>query len=274
MSEYGQPLQSVVHPTDFSPASLDAFAHALRIAIANRCLLHILHIDRDDEEAAQWDRFPHVRDMLAQWRLIEPGASRAAIAERLGVKVVKVALESNDAARGIGAYVDRHLCDLLVLSTRERKGLLGWLQGSVAEAAARETHAPTLFLREGAKGFVDRDTGAVTLRTVLLPIDARVSPLGAWKRIANLARTLEADAEILLVHVGETTPIFQGLLPHVELRQGPVVETILAYAEEIGADLIAMPTEGRHGVFDALRGSTTEQVLREAPCPVLAVPAR
>ncbi|TMA83757.1 MAG: universal stress protein [Deltaproteobacteria bacterium] len=39
------------------------------------------------------------------------------------------------------------------------------------------------------------------------------------------------------------------------------------------ADLIVMATEGRHGVVDALRGSVTERVVRDAPCPVLAVPA-
>jgi nucleotide-binding universal stress UspA family protein len=33
-----------------------------------------------------------------------------------------------------------------------------------------------------------------------------------------------------------------------------------------------MPTAGRHGLVDALRGSVTERVLHEAPCPVLAIP--
>lgn len=58
----------------------------------------------------------------------------------------------------------------------------------------------------------------------------------------------------------------------IDVREGPVIETIISVAEEIGADIIAMPTAGRHGLFDALRGSVTERVLREAPCPVLAVP--
>jgi nucleotide-binding universal stress UspA family protein len=58
----------------------------------------------------------------------------------------------------------------------------------------------------------------------------------------------------------------------IEVQEGPVIETIISVAEEIGADIIAMPTAGRHGLFDALRGSVTERVLREAPCPVLAVP--
>jgi hypothetical protein len=38
------------------------------------------------------------------------------------------------------------------------------------------------------------------------------------------------------------------------------------------ADLIAMLTAGHEGVVDALRGSTSEQILRHSPCPVLAVP--
>jgi nucleotide-binding universal stress UspA family protein len=56
-------------------------------------------------------------------------------------------------------------------------------------------------------------------------------------------------------------------------RDGDVVDAIEAAAEEVQANLIVMPTEGRHGVFDALRGSTTERVLRRVTCPVLAVPA-
>jgi nucleotide-binding universal stress UspA family protein len=39
----------------------------------------------------------------------------------------------------------------------------------------------------------------------------------------------------------------------------------------MGAGLIAMPTEGRHGLSDALFGTTTERVLYEASCPGLAV---
>jgi nucleotide-binding universal stress UspA family protein len=35
-----------------------------------------------------------------------------------------------------------------------------------------------------------------------------------------------------------------------------------------------MATQGRLNFLDALRGSTTEQVLRAAHCAVLAVPAK
>ena len=55
-------------------------------------------------------------------------------------------------------------------------------------------------------------------------------------------------------------------------RQGDVVEAILNTAKD--ADLIVMATEGEQGIVDAMRGSVTERVVRDAPCPVLAVPAR
>ena len=57
------------------------------------------------------------------------------------------------------------------------------------------------------------------------------------------------------------------------LREGEPKEQILRRADDLSPDLVIMVTEGRHGFLEALRGSTTEQVLRRAPCPVLAVPS-
>jgi nucleotide-binding universal stress UspA family protein len=80
-----------------------------------------------------------------------------------------------------------------------------------------------------------------------------------------------------LLHVGEAAPRLRvasssALLP-VILRSGNVVESIVDAAIEFNVDAIAMPTAGHHGVLDALRGSTTERVIRHAPCPVFALPA-
>ncbi|AZG79083.1 universal stress protein [Methylocystis rosea] len=38
------------------------------------------------------------------------------------------------------------------------------------------------------------------------------------------------------------------------------------------ADLIVMQTDGRDSALDSIIGSTTERVIHEAPCPVLAIP--
>lgn len=271
----GEPPKAIVHPTDLSFASQDAFAHALRIAVATQGVLHLLHIeDAEEDDPEDWDRFPHVREMLARWRMIEPGASRREAGQELGVQFVKASVESQSTVQGVAAYVQRHLCDLMVLMTHNRTGLERWLEESVAEETARETRIPALFLREDHRGFVDQDTGAVSLNTVLMPVEASVPPLDAFRHIADFTHALNPSADVMLLHVGAELPIFEGLLPHIELRQGPVVETILSYAAEIGADMIAMPTQGRRGLLDALRGSTTERVLHGSPCPVYAIPAK
>lgn len=56
-------------------------------------------------------------------------------------------------------------------------------------------------------------------------------------------------------------------------KQGDVERQILHAADECRADLIVMATQGHQGFLDALRGSTTERIVRNAKCPVLAVPA-
>ncbi len=53
--------------------------------------------------------------------------------------------------------------------------------------------------------------------------------------------------------------------------EGPITESILAFAAAQQADLIVMGTHGRQGFDHLLLGSVTEKILRKARCPVLAV---
>ena len=55
-------------------------------------------------------------------------------------------------------------------------------------------------------------------------------------------------------------------------ESGDVVDAILRIAEKNHAELIVMTTTGRDGILDRLRGTMTEQVVRGANCPVLAIP--
>jgi nucleotide-binding universal stress UspA family protein len=55
------------------------------------------------------------------------------------------------------------------------------------------------------------------------------------------------------------------------ISEGPVAEEILAHAELIGADLIAMSTHGRSGISRWLMGSVADKVLHGAKVPVLLI---
>jgi len=266
-------IESIVHPTDFSRAGLDAFAHALRIAAAAKSVFYLVHIE-SDAELDDWGHFPRVREMLAKWEMIAPDAPRFAVAKELGLRVEKRILKLNDPVRGVGTFVEHHPCDLLVLMTHARSAPQRWLHGSVAEAAARRARARTLFLREDQRGFVDRETGAISLRTILMPIDDTTPAWGAWRWVTVFKQLVAPKARVHLLHVGSSTPVSARKIDGaIDVRQGPVVETIVGVASEIGADMIVMPTAGHDGLLDVFRGGVTERVLHEALCPLLAIPA-
>jgi len=59
-------------------------------------------------------------------------------------------------------------------------------------------------------------------------------------------------------------------LEHVILKGVPY-EEIVRFTGENGIDLIVLGTHGRKGIDRVLFGSTAEQIVRNAPCPVLTV---
>lgn len=271
-------LRNIVHPTDFSDASADAFVHALRIALTAKCGLTVLHV-ATARDTTDWATFPHVRAVLAAWGLMSPHEPASAIAARLGVKIAKIELAPQSTLGGILRFLGEHPADLIVLSTEGREGVARWLNGSVAEKVARHAKAPTLFVPAQGRGFIDQRRGEVRLKRVLIPVDSNPKPAAAIRTIMNFAHLLAgAEAEERLLHVGRNPPqLNHHAKPHLQvpvaIRQGNVVDAIINAAQDWQPDLIGMPTAGHNGFLDALRGSTTERVLRQAPCPLLAVPA-
>lgn len=270
----------VLHATDLSSRGKLAFAHGLKLALAAHGDFLIVHTAADRERAgAEWDAFPGVRQTLVDWNLLPEGASKDAVAKTLGVNVLKFDIADHGAAHGLQGLVDRYSIDLVVMASGVREGVARWLHPSIAEAVARQTRLPTLFLPEDARGFVDPASGRVALKNILVPVDRHPDPQGAVTIALDLAALVGADqAAIHLFHVGDTWPMLpvsgEGG-PRVLRRQGsgPVVDQILSAAESVDADLIVMATHGHDGILDALRGSTTEQVLRRAGRAVLAAPA-
>lgn len=276
--EYG-PINSLLHPTDFSKGGELAFIHALKIALCNQSHFDILHVDSIDSTGARWAKFPQVRQTLEQWKLLEEGSPKQAVGDELGIKVRKLDLPNKKPVPAMLEYFEREECDLIVLSTEGRSGLPRWLKPSVSESLARSAGVPTLFVPGNAHGFVTGETGEVDLERVLIPIDHKPNPQGAIESAGGFLRSIDVKVPRLDVfHVGDTST-----LPEVEppsdvettferiAHRGNPVDEILKMAKEQRTDLIVMATEGHNGFLDALRGSTTEQVLRQSPCPVLAV---
>jgi nucleotide-binding universal stress UspA family protein len=268
-------VNSIFHPSEFSKASELAFAHALAVALIRKTELVIMHAGRGHFD--DWSQFPPIRKTLESWNVLAPGSSRSAVFEKLSVRVAKVRARGNPVRASI-EQIQKQKPDLVVLATRGRSGLPLWLKPSVAQAIAHRTNAMTLFVPHGCRGIVSLD-GSINLQRILLPVDRTPEASEAAVRAVRVAQAFgDGPVEIVILHVNGTAlpkfnrPENEACVWKEMRRDGDVVAAILDAAQE--TDLIVMATEGRQGVFDALRGGVTERVVRGAPCPVLAVPAK
>lgn len=272
-------LDSILHPTDFSDTDAGAVAHALKIALAAKAKLTFLHVGAKGSEV-DWSDFPQIRKVLSGWGVVPPEARHEDVLA-MGLQVRKSLRKGDDVVEEIVGEAAAGDADLVVLATHQRQGIARWLNKPLAETIAREARKPTLFVPRQVEGFVRQETGRLHFGHVLIPVAERPSPRHALEVAVGLAGLLEAAPVVFsLLFVGPEAerpqiewPVREGWEFRQLSRSGEVVEAILDESEEQGADLIVMATDGREGFLDALRGTTTEQVLRGAKCPLLAVPA-
>ena len=273
-------MRTIFHPTDFSRASAVAYVHALKLAQLTRSDLTVFHAGaKTDESSSAEAGFPRVRAPLERWGLL-PQHSEPSDVAQLGFSVRKVEIVGDDPTATALAYVAGHDIDLMALATHQRTGVDRWRHGSVAELLAREASTVALFMPAGVAGFIEEETGRVGLERIVIRVDRTPGSRAAIDAAANLVRDLDCErVDVTLVHVGDdTSEPLVDLPPHTachwrhERAPGDVPEQILRVADEQTADLIVTAADARQGVLDSLLDSPSEELLRTARCPVLAVP--
>ena len=273
------PFRRIFHPTDFSAGDAAAFAHAVKLTCLVQGELTMMHVDPAIERK-DFEDFPRIRPLLVRWGVLQEGCSKDDVA-KLGVQIKRLRAVADNTAGALLQQLTEHPTELLVLSTHQREGLARLTHHAVAEPLARGTHARTLFVPAGVEGFVSAETGLTNLSRVIIPIAHTPHPQQAIDLAADLASTLGSEEVFFeLVHLGEeedvpkfTRPERPGWSWNTLIAKGDPVEWILVAGRDFGADLIVMTTEGHTSLFDLLRGSTTERVVRGAHCPLLAIPA-
>ena len=117
--------------------------------------------------------------------------------------------------------------------------------------------------------FAEQFGAKLTLLHVVEPI--------ATPDFANLFPLMMEDDKILAACKGRLqlisiqNAIDPNLIQKSLVRQGRAFHEIAGAAESLKVDLIIISTHGYTGLKHAWLGSTTERVVRHAPCPVLVV---
>jgi len=119
-------------------------------------------------------------------------------------------------------------------------------------AAAFQGRLIVLNVAEPEPDFVGFEAGPPTVR-ITTARDYKVER----QRLDDIkARLVATGCDVVALHI-----------------QGPIVDKILHEAGEQQADLIVMGSHGHGAFYDLLVGSVTQGVIKDAPCPVVVVPA-
>lgn len=148
---------------------------------------------------------------------------------------------------------------------------------------------------------IPSERAPIRVRHILVPLDFSGASRQALDYAALLAE--QFGAKITLIHVVPPQIVYEGsmaipdeaelmaaanntmtsraselvpplLLKNAVVRNGRPCAEIVRFAQEQDVDLIVMTTHGYTGLAHAFLGSTAEKVIRNAPCPVLAVRRR
>jgi nucleotide-binding universal stress UspA family protein len=130
---------------------------------------------------------------------------------------------------------------------------------------------PTDFSETARQAFpvacsLTRDCGARLVALYVMP------PLSGAERLRAQQHPREYYGEAL-ASLHELRAPEGDVRVEYQLREGEPTEEILDVAQQISAGLIVMGTQGKTGLERVLVGSVAEEVMRNAPCPVLTVRA-
>ena len=213
---------------------------------------------------------------------------------------VNLAVRKGDPGTQVCQFAEVIGCKLIVVPSHGRHGLSRLLMGSVAERILRHCHCSALVLRR-IKEATTVPTPPVDFfprKSVVVPIDFSDASSMAIETALEVAANRDGIHIVSIVppldltELGETgmtsdedrvnscreymsrylTELGHGSLQTYACVGDPGIK-IAEYAAKVHADLIVMPSHGRHGLERLVLGSTTERVLRHSEVPVLVLRA-
>ncbi len=270
-------VETVLHPTDLSRASLTAFHHALALGVRFGAQLTLLHaIGRRSTDS--WPNFPSIRSTLALWHSRGPKEEEEPTFHREAFR--KLEVRTSDPVAASMRFVRRRSVDLIVLATGGRSGLSRLVRPSRAERLARASRVSTLFVPSGSRPFVSSETGEVALDKIVIPVARGAEAKPAMLLAVRTAVALgNPNLEITLLHVGRAGDELSGDAPELPFcrwsvlrRSGDVVDEILQVTDELQADAVFMTTTWARPSLRRRDVGVTERVLHAISCPLVAVP--
>jgi nucleotide-binding universal stress UspA family protein len=300
------PFRNILFPTDFSSHAHASLKYAAAFARhgSGRVLLFSVQDAKVPENLLTLPEYVFA-EQENSWLSQLRSEVKLLLSDPLlkGVQAEPVIVDGEPATEIARAAVDREV-DLITVVTRGRKGLSRAFGSSIAEEIVAESPCAVLAIRPPQRDFVEHRGGQTQIRLnrVLLATNFRPSSVAATQLATQISSHLGAELHAVYVigdYFEQITVMFpegglaaltrlrsyvQERMSHLEradprasthVAEGRPYQEIVKLAERLDADLIVIGTAVHGSLFgnSAVLGSEIERVIRNAPCPVLCVPA-
>jgi nucleotide-binding universal stress UspA family protein len=301
------PFRNILFPTDFSAHAHAALKYAAGFARDGGGRVLLVNV-QDAKVPANLLTLPGYvfEEQENNWLLELRSRAKELLVDPLldGVEVDPVFVEGDPATK-IGRVAFEQAIDLITVATRDRNRLSRAFGKSIAEEIVAEAPCAVLAIRPPQRDFVEHRGGQTQIRLnrVLLATNFRPSSAAATQLATSIANHLGAELHAVYV-IGDYFEQISVMFPegglaaltrfrsHVQDRMGQLsrssgpkatthvaegrpYQEIVKLAANIDADLIVVGTAVHGSLFgnNQVLGSEIERVIRNAPCPVLCVPA-
>ena len=196
-------------------------------------------------------------------------------------------LIEDESANEIAQGAIDHEIDLITVVMRERNRLSRAFGSSIAEEIVAESPCAVLAVRPQQRDFVD-DRTEIRLKRVLLATQI-ANQLGAELHAVYVIGDYFEQISVMFPEGGlaaltRLRSYVQERMQHLarggdgaetHIAEGRPYQEIVKLADTLDADLIVIGTAVHGSLFGSSQvlGSEIERVIRNAPCPVLCVPA-
>ncbi|MEO8359926.1 MAG: universal stress protein [Vicinamibacteria bacterium] len=295
------PLKEILCPTDFSDFSEHAMKRAVSLAKWFHARVTVVHVIPVMSSQVMMpsplaSTYLGVPAEMLQERRKDAAKELDELAKRhhtLGVTIETTILDGHPA-KEIAKFARTLPANLVVMGTHGRSGWDRFLMGSTTEKLMRSLPCPVL-----TTGLADASDDGAVFRRILCAVDLRPGSDSTVNIAFALAEEYLADVTLLNVVDGgrfewapkDSHPRTSAEFLHTALenakaaldvmtgdrRAGKIttrVETGSAWrstmqvAKEINADLIVVGAHGPGTFADSFLGSTVNQIVRHATCPV------
>lgn len=271
----------ILYATDFSETAENAFPHALTLAVLSGSRLTLLHgrVPLQDDPNNPRFHFPELEEIYSRAESIAGELLEEKEKKTGDIEVQPTVARGIDADSVILTTARDSEADLIVMGTHGRRGLDQLVLGSVAHSVIQKSPVPVFTVRKD----VSSPDPELPYRRILVPVDLSPGSSSSLETAIQIAE--RCGSKVYVLHVapyggsGEAKEKLSQLLSShpsegVEtiLSHGVVEEQILSVARQKSIDLVVMSRKGESLLEYVLLGSTTERMIRTAPCPVLNVP--